>query len=278
MNARQEFTDDDFEVEARRKRPDQKRPKGTLPYLPDADELNAWCDWLTAAFRPRHGRVVGFERAGLDREQACTLIVQNGRDQHRYRFKHQGDLMSARLRPTVLAVGGPDLRMPHLTTGEVEDVWAALCMLGAVQPDDEVDQARDWLHACLDVARPLEGYTLNNVADRRDALLELRRWGEFTHLHAIAVVRNPDGPWPRQPACLVDRITGDFWLRVGESLNVLRHIVGVNPLKVATLTARFHEIGVDRVQFDDRRAHPRAKARLYRVPQGVVTDEFGASE
>lgn len=274
-----DVTLDDLEQRDRRRK-GKKRKGGTLPPL-TADMLESvedLRDFATESLRPRPGwRVIDFERpVADDLDQPCTLIVVNGNEHRRYRFRTQRDLTSpTRARTTIAAVTSGALRMPHLNTAEVGDLWAALCTLGRVLTEQsEIDQAREWLDKLLEVARPFEGHTLNAGAERRDALMALHRWGEFTHLDARTILKEPESPWPRRPICLIDRISGDYWLRHREAMVFLRYILDVKPLKDTTLLARWKEIGVERREFDEG-AHrpPHVRATLYRVTKEIVLHE-----
>lgn len=259
-------SDEDADRTEKRGKP---RPRGTLPYLPDGADVGQLRDWLTRAFRPRYGRVEHFERFGQAPDQPATLTVANGRERRSYRFARQGDLIT-RLRVTVAAVAGKEMSMPHLTAAEAEDVWVALCAIAqALTEEDEPEQAGEWLRELLDVALPLEGFSLVPDA-RHDALMALRRKNHFTRLYAIEAARRPDPKdWPVHPTRLIDKHTGEHWLRAGEAVTFLRYILGVEPLKHATLQARWHEIGCERRYFEDRRP-PHPKAHLYRVPEGFL--------
>jgi hypothetical protein len=245
------------------------RPRGSLPYLPDESDIEQLRDWLTLAFRPPVGwRVESFERAGTKRDQPCSLMVINGREHRKYRFRAQGDLMT-RLRVTVASVSSGVLRMSHLTASEAEDVWSALCMLGRVLDEqDEPEQARDWMRQLLNVTRPLTGYSLTREM-RHDALMKLKQLGEFGLLDALAIKRAPLEPWSKHPVRLVDEETDEQWLRAGEAVTVLRHIIGVEPLAHGMLRARFAEIGVRWHRMEDRRP-PHPKLTMYRVPEEFV--------
>lgn len=251
---------------------DKPRPKGRLSRLDEKrlDDPDYLRQWLTKAFRPTLGVVRGFERMSQDLDQPAWLIVANGSEEYRYRFRQQSDLTTQKCRKIVLAVGSGELRMPHLSDGEIEDVWAALTYLGSVLSNrSELDQAGEWLDALLRIAAPLEGHTLTDSGTRRDALLAFRKFGEFTRLDALAILRSPEQTWTRRPTCLIDSATGEMWLRERESATYLREILGVKPLTYKSLEARFREIGIELKHFEDRRP-PHPKANLYRVPKGYT--------
>lgn len=271
------YDSDADSLEARRK-VRKKRKGGTLPPLDDEilDSVELLRAWLTGAFRPRPGWTVQeFERTSAgDLTQPCTLVVANGREVARYRFRSQLELASAaRLAVAVPAVTKSDLRPPHLNAraGEGDDIWAALCRLAtATIEQDELEQAREWAESLLGVARIIENFSFANAADRRDALMANHAASSFTRLDALSIVKHPEDVWPRKPVCFLDRESRELWVRAGEAAIYLRHIVGVSPLRDRTLEARWKEIGITRHEYQDRRA-PHPKARLYRVPKGFLT-------
>lgn len=247
------------------------RPRGTLPYLPAEDDPILLRDWLTRAFRPPEGyHVQSFERAGRDMRDPCSLIVANGRDSTTYRFAKQGDLCRSP-RVTVFSVTDGKLRVPHLTASEVEDVWACLCLLGQVLTEwDETDETTKWLEQMIGVTMPIQGFTLAPDG-RYDALMALRRAGEFTRSDALALVRpgTEDTHFQQRPARLVDVTTGDQWVRAGETACYVRWVCGVEPLSHGMLRARLQEIGVVGRLFEDHRGvHP--KANLYQLSDALV--------
>jgi hypothetical protein len=266
-----DFTEDDLDrVQAK------PRPRGKLPYLPDErDSADALLAWLTLAMRPPEGwRVQSFERLGPDRDHPALLIVANGRESRTFRFKRQRDLR-ADPRSELAAVASGWLAMPHLTGGEVEDVWMALCTVGQVLTEqDEPDQTREWIEAMLPVCLPLTGHTL--VPDGRHAgLMALKALGEFTKTDALSMVRpGPDEGYQRRPTKFVDKHTGAQYLRVGETAAYLRYVVGVEPLSHSTLRARLHEIGVVAELFEDRRP-PHPKLNLYHLTDSLIQDGEG---
>lgn len=274
------FTAEEAMRHERRKNWNHKRPKGAIPYLNDEilDDPEWLRDWLTVALKPRQGwRVCEFVH-GEELDMPCTLVVANGQAAVRYRFRSQRDLTSspAKMRATVASIAGSQLRPPQLKTEELGDVWQALCALQpALAAEDELEQAKDWLWRMLDASHTLEGHSLTDAAARRDALLALRRAGEFTYLDALAIRKRPEDPWPRKPTCLVDAVTHDLWLRARESATFLRHILDVK-IRQTALTYRWEEIGVEYRYFESRQRRPgdpHPKAHLYLVPQAVRTPE-----
>lgn len=249
------------------------RPKGSIPYLPDTDDPEVLRDWLTLAFRPPPGWTIhSFERTGRDRRDPATLLVINGRESKPYRFDRQADLVGTSLRSAVLAIADGKLRMPHLTGGEIEDVWAALCMLGQVLTEwDERDEARKWCEQMIVATMPLRGHTLAPDG-RHAALMALKSAGEFTRPDALSLVRpgNADEQrYQQRPARFVDETTGEQWLRAGEMATYLRWVLGVEPLSHKLLRSRLKEIGVVGRVFEDYRP-PHPKLNLYQLTDELV--------
>jgi hypothetical protein len=251
------------------------RKGGKIPPLTDEilDNVEFLREWVNAALHPRPGwRVVDFEY-DQDPGTPCALVLKNGTDSERYRFARQGDLLSpSRFGVAINSVTSRWLRPPYLSGPELYDLHGALCALGTkMQNPDELEQAREWMVALLDAARLLQGHTMSGSAERHDALLELKRWGQFTYLHARAVLARPDDPWPKQPVCLADRVTGDLWLRAGESATYVRNILNVQ-IRNQVLTRRWEEVGVGNEYVDNRRATPRLHWWFYRVPRGWIAE------
>jgi hypothetical protein len=247
------------------------RPRGTLPYLPHDREPEPLRVWLTIALRPPKGWTVqSFERAGRDARDPCSLIVANGRESRTFRFKTQRELMRTP-RSIVFAVADGWLAMPHLTGGEIEDVWGALTTLGRVLTEhDEVEQTRDWIEQMLPATLPLTGYSL--VPDsRHDALMAIKAQGTFAKSDALSLVRpgNNDEHYQQRPIRFVDKDTGEQWMRTGETATYVRWVVGVEPLSHATLRARLHEIGMTGRLFEDYRP-PHPKLSLYQLPAELI--------
>jgi hypothetical protein len=270
-----DFTIDELEQRAQRKKL-KARKGGKIPPLTDEilDNVEFLREWVNAAMRPRPGwRVVDFEY-DQDPGTPCALVLKNGDDRERIRFARQSDLTSSpnRFGTTINSVTSRRLRPPPLSPSELYDLHGALCVLGTkMQNPDELEQAREWMTALLDAAAPIEGLTLVERNDRHDALLALKVRPQFTYLHARAILARPDEPWPRQPACLIDRVTNDYWLRAGESATYVRHILDVK-VRQTVLTRRWIELGIGYEHVDDRRATPRLKGYFYRVPQGWIAE------
>lgn len=261
---------DDLEAIAEKRHGPKARPKGKLPWLPDGRDPDVLRGWLTPAFRPDTGWSFDtFERPTTDPSAGCSITFRNGRETVTYRFKRQADLMGAKLRPTVLSVSEGDLDMPHLTPGEVEDVWAAMCKLGSVLTHyDERDDTRKLIEQLLDATEPLTGRTL--VPDgRHDALMAIRNHGEFTHPDAKALLHSHGERGLRRPIRFIDSQTGDQWLRAGETATYIRWVLGVEPLAGDSLRGRLGEIGVEVEHFQDWHP-PHPKALLYRLTDDLI--------
>lgn len=258
-------------IEARKNGP-KPRSKGTLPHLPDTEDPEILREWLSLAFRPRPDwRVHDFHRQGRQKTDPCSIVFRNGRDQHAYRFNRQGDLWGGQLRSVVIAAGDGNLRMPHLTGSEVEDVWAALCQLGQVLTEyDECDETRKWIEMLLDDSVALEGWTLVPDA-RHDGLMAMKNHGQFTRADALALVRSDiqQRQLMRRPVRFIDVQTGEQWVRAGEAATHLRYVQGVEPLPHTTLRARLNEIGVSPKHFEDYRP-PHPKLTLYQLTESLI--------
>jgi hypothetical protein len=248
------------------------RPRGSLPYLPGDRSPAFLRAWLTRALRPPSGwHVERFERFGRTGRDPCTLYLANGRESKRFRFARQIDL-ARNSRTAFLSESDAWLDVPHLTGGEIEDVWAALCRLGSVLSDfDEVEQTREWVEMFLPVTLPLRGYSLVPDA-RHDALMALRNAGTFGKAEALSMIRPTDNGGPsyqQRPSRFIDEATGEQWVRPNELASYLRYVVGVEPLSHATLRARLREIGVAGQHFEDYRP-PHPKLALYQLTDGLI--------
>jgi hypothetical protein len=246
------------------------RPRGSLPYLPKERDPLVVAAWLTLALRPPEGwRVTGFERAGRDPLDPCSLMLMNGRETRAYRFKHQRDLGKTS-RTTILAASDGWLAVPHLTGSEIEDVWAALVTLGSVTTEhDERDEARKWVEQMLPATLPVTGHTL--VPDgRHAALMVLKHQGEFTKPDALVLARpGEDQRYIQRPVRFIDSATGEQWVRAGELATYIRWVLGVEPLSHATLRARLSEVGVVGRLFEDYHP-PHPKLNLYGLTEELV--------
>lgn len=260
-----EYTDTDLDVAQ-----GKPRPKGSLPYLTADRRPEFLRAWLTRALRPPEGwHVETFERYGRNDRDPCALKVANGRESKTFRFARQVGL-SKNSRLTFLSASDAWLDVPHLTSGEAEDVWAALCRLGLVLSEfDEVDQTREWVESFLPATIPLNGYSLVPDA-RHDALMAIRASGTFGKGDALALVRpSDDDRFAQRPTRFIDSATGDQWIRPTELAAFVRWVIGVEPLSHATLRARLREIGIVGQRFEDYRP-PHPKLGLYQLTDELV--------
>jgi hypothetical protein len=248
---------------------DKPRPKGSLPYLPDGDNVRLGA-WLTRAFRPPPGFVAeAFERGGKQRTDPCSLTFRNGRETRTFRFTAQSDLVGRRLRATALGISDGWLRMGRLKDDEIEDVWAALCIFGRVLSDfDDREETHKWTQQLVSAAEPFVGYSLVPDA-RHDALMALKRHGEFKRHDALAF---PGGE--RRPVRFVDAHTGEQFVRSGETAAFVRWVLGVEPLSYSTLRARLADVKIVGRFFEDRRP-PHPKLMLYRLTERLVEEAEG---
>jgi hypothetical protein len=259
-----DFTEADLD-----RKQQKPRPKGRLPWLPDEMTAEPLRAWLTLAFRPPQGwSVAGVERAGREETDPCALIVQNGREAKRFRFAQQRKLATTP-RQAALAVSDGWLAVPHLTAGEVEDVWAALCTLGRVLSEhDEIDEMRASIESMLPATAPLSGHSL--VPDgRHEALMAIKQAGQFMKGDALQLLRGAEDRYQQRPLRFLDSQTGEQWLRVGETATYLRWVLGIEPLSPATMRARLVEIGVVGKLFEDYRP-PHPKLRLLQLTEPLI--------
>jgi hypothetical protein len=260
-----DYTDTDLDVVQ-----GKPRPKGSLPYLTDDERPEFLRAWLTRALRPPEGwRVERFDRYGREGREPATLHVANGRESRAFRFKQQRDVTRSP-RMTLVSISDGWLKVPHLTAGEIEDLWAALCRLGLVLSEfDEVEQTREWVESYLPATLALNGYSL--VPDTRlTALLAIRSAGTFKKGDALAILRpSDDQRFAQRPTRFVDSETGEQWIRPGELATYLRFVIGVEPLAHATLRARLHEVGVVGKHFEDYRP-PHPKLDLYQLTNELI--------
>lgn len=254
------------ELDAAQEKP---RPKGVLPHLTD-DERPAYLRaWLGRATKPSAGVLEVFERLGREGGDPCRLVYANGRESKTFRVRRQVDLMR-NPRLTLVSVSDGWLKVPHLTPGEAEDVWAALCRFGAVLTEfDEVEQAREWVEAFVPVTLPLNGYSLVPDA-RHDALMAIRHAGTFGKGDAGTMLRpGEDQRFMQRPTRFIDAQTGEQWVRPTELAAYLRYVLGVEPLSHGTLRARLREVGVVGRYFEDYRP-PHPKLALYQLTDELV--------
>lgn len=258
----------------------QEKPRkgGSQPFLQPNRDATYLTGWLTRASRPadKGYRLQTIERLGRDPRDPCVLVFANGREEpRRFRVKRQGDLMR-NPRMALVSISDGWLDVPHLTPGENEDFWTALCRFAAVlTEEDELDQTREWVEAMLPACMPLNGYTL--VPDgRHDALMAIRHAGEFRKPDAMSMVRPAeDQRWQQRPCRFIDSQTGDQWIRQGEAAAYLRWVIGVEPLAHTTLRSRLREIGVVGRRFEDYRP-PHPKLGLYQLTESLIEYVDGA--
>jgi hypothetical protein len=255
------------------KRADLGKPRkgGTLPHLPrDRGDLELWREWLTRALPPADDgyRFQAFARTGVRKETPCSMIYRNGRDERTFRFDRQAELMGRGLAATVIAISNAWVCPPHLTPGEGEDIWKALCIVAQVLTEyDARDETRKWVEQLLDITSPLRGYTLERDG-RHDALMALKTNGEFTATEAEAFRRGSEN-WQRRPVRFVDEQTGEQYVRAGEAGVFVREICGGKGIDHPTLRARLSEIGVERCYFEHH-SPPHPKLTLYRLTEELV--------
>ena len=262
------------ETDRRRRRRDigKARPKGVVPHLPDPEDLELNCEWLTRAFKPpAEYTFEAFHRASQRRIDSCTITFRNGSDRRKFRFDEQDDLRGtgAKIRANVDSIGGGWLRMPLLSAPEASDLWSALCRVGQIlEHYDERDETRKWLEQLLDVATPLRGYTLADPGPtRHDALMALRAAGEFKQADAIAMGRTSD--WVKRPTRLIDRETGEQWIRANETFYFAKHVCGSERVDRGKLTDRVAAIGVTHRKFEHH-FDPHPKATLYQLTDALI--------
>lgn len=252
----------------------QEKPRkgGSQPLLQANRDPAYIGGWITRATRPAEQgyHLQTIERLGRDPRDPVVLIYANGREEaRRFRVKQQKELMKSP-RLTLVSLSDGWLDVPHLTPGEQEDFWTAVCRYAAVLTEfDETDQTREWMEQMLPATMPLNGYSLVPDA-RHDALMAIRHAGEFTKPDAQQMLRGgEDQRWQQRPSRFIDSNTGEQWIRPGETATYLRHIVGVEPLSHSTLRARLREIGVVGRQFEDYRP-PHPKLGLYQLSESLI--------
>ena len=248
------------------------RSRGTLPRLPSGRNVELLRDWLTLAFVPEDGwRFDRFARETTDKTDGCTITFRKGRETRSYWIKPQSDLMGPRLRSIVLSASKGELDVPHLTGGEQEDVWSALCKVGTVLLEtDEREETTAYIERMLDATTPLRDYTLEPDGGRRhEALIALRNCGEFGHPEARALLNGNGEAWLPRPIRFIDRETGEQWLRAGETITFVRWVCGAEPMSPTVLRGRLARIGVEAKYFQHHHS-PHPKALLYRLTPELI--------
>jgi hypothetical protein len=252
--------------------------KRVLPSLPGhGATLGELREWLTKALAPPPGYlVVEFERAGRLRGDPCKLTLDApGGGRVSFRWHEQRELWSAgSIRASVYSQCDGLLRVPALTKPELEDIWAALCMLAQVLVDqDDRDETREWLAGFMAAAEPENGITLT-PAGRDDALAALRARKQFTRRAALEMSDPTIDPRiPARPVVVVDSADKSRWVRAGELATYVRHVIGVTPLAQSTLDARIAEIDGQRERIEIRRGGWHPKVVLYRLPRDQGGEE-----
>jgi hypothetical protein len=247
------------------------RVERRLKKLPRPDEpLSAVRDWLTKALAPAAGfRVEDFLRHGRQRTDGCELVLLGPGGQRRYFEVGEQRLLSTAgtVRATVVAATDALCRPGSLTKAEQEDIWVALVTLATVTANQDLkDEARDWLEQAEAAAERIEGHTLEPPG-RLDALQKLVDRRYFNRLRALEYSDPLADPATKpRPALLVDKNTGERWMRVGEVACFLRHVLGTPSMTQPTIDGRLAAFYVDRKDFSAKGAAGYAKASLYRLP------------
>ena len=261
------FSAEDFANQRRKRTLGKPRPKGVLPHLPPDPETLIL--WLTAAFRPPKGfEFERFDRSSVRKVDPVSVTFRNGRERRTFRFERGQDLTGGALRSNVVGISAGFCDMPHLSAGEIEDVWVGLCKIARVMTEyDDRDEATKWMHQLIDEASPLNGKTL--VPDgRHDGLMALRGQGEFVRRDAEQLVRGTEG-WQRRPVRFVDTQTGEQFTRAGETATFIWHVIGVRALTRPSLKARLAEIGVESLRFEAYKP-PHPKLSLFKLNDELI--------
>jgi hypothetical protein len=250
--------------------------KRILPPLPPfGAPLGAQREWLTRALNPPDEFVVDdFRRFGRNREDPCELTLRApGGGRLSYEFPTQRGLSTpGALRAAITAASDGLLRMPKLTTPELEDIWTGLCSFARISVDHkESDEAYEWLSEIKDAADPLTDHTLEQPG-RLDALLALTQRRLFDR-QAARELLDPNAITPPRPTLLIDSQTGLRYMRVGEVVCFLRQIIGIPSTGQPRIDSRLEQIGVERLFYEVKNAGARAKAQLYRLPPSDDTTE-----
>jgi hypothetical protein len=251
--------------------------KRVLPALPGhGATLGELRDWLTAALSPPPGYGVNdFERAGRLRGDPCKLTLSApGGGEVWFRWNEQRELWSAgSLRASVYAQCDGLLRVPNLSRAELEDVWAALCMLAQVLVDqDDRDEMREWLVGFVAAGSNLNGITFT-PAGRANALAVLRKRDRFTRRAAVELSDPMADPLHLiRPVVVIDSEDSTRWVCALELATYLRHVVGVT-IAQPTLDARVGEIGGSRERYEAQLLHGHVALVLYRLPGDLERDE-----
>ena len=241
-----------------------------LSWLPAYEApLSEWRDWLTGALRLTGGlRVEDFIRNGRQRTDGCSLVLTLPDGKRRsFALGEQRHLMALTSQRVTL-IGATDglVRMPALSKAESEDVWAALVTLATVASDQSKDdETREWIERFLGVVQVQTGSTMRPNG-RFDALRFLKSRPLFNRWSALTLEDSSVGPERKnRPVLLLDRETGERWVRAAEVATFVRHCVGAPPISQATLDGRMGVIGVKRVVYEVRRDDEHPRVVLYRL-------------
>lgn len=279
MSSAPQFTAEDFGQRPAQPKKPQKRPKGTLPYLPDRDaDLTEWRNWLTNALAPPAGySFAGFERhgRGLSDPAWVTLRAPTG-NEVRFRFGEQRALAQPQnVRSSVVSITDGLCRMGPVTASEAQDIWVALCSMAHIAAEqDEVQEFRDHLDSFLAVTEPDDRFSFEPGAIVWDALVAVQTRPKFERRHAVLMVTESDEQrWTRRPLRLIDARTGVQRVRVIELATYLRHVIGIQ-LGHGILDGRMSEIGAVRESFERRGTASRTHVHfsLYRLPKEAESE------
>lgn len=243
-----------------------------LPEMPDQGAPDHhYRDWLTHATGCPPGTSFGdFTRHGPDLTDPCQFTLR-GPDGAAATFKTTQNRLAnpATTRTTLATATHGVLRPLRLSRGEFEDVWIAMVTLGnIVDTMTDADEARSWLQQYQRVCDPIHGYTMLPHG-RFDALLFLTGRGAWGKRQAQIAEEVPPG---QRASWLLDAETGETYVRISQLLAFLRHGIGAGPISNATLTARMHEIDVQRLFYEVRTGGLHPKATLFSIPPEPKAD------
>lgn len=229
-----------------------------------------WREWLDRALTPAAGYGVhNFLRHGRQRTDGCELVmIGPGGERPSYEIPEQRLLSTpATLRATLVSVTDGLVRPRSLSKAEQEDIWIALVTLATVTANQsDKDEAREWLEATIEQAKPLTGFSLA-PAGRPDGLRELLTRDKFDYLRARQFT-DPQESEPPRPTLLIDSTTAERWMRVGDLAAFWRHVLGVGVMSQPTIDGRLSAIGVKRHEYPVKIGRSPRTVRLYRVADG----------
>ncbi len=244
----------------------------TLRSLPDyGTPLPLWRDWLTKGLSPTRGhRVHSFLRHGRQRTDACTLVLIGPEEKPRSFDIEEQRLLStpASMRATLVSATDGLVRPERLTQAELEDIWIALVTLATVTAhQSQKDETREWLEATVEQAVPLTGHSLS-PPKQVDGIQALLARDKFDYLRARRFLDAKEADPPR-PTLLIDNVTGERWIRVGDLATFWRHVLGVGVMSQPTIDGRLSAIGIKRHEYAHKDAQGSVRrVRLYRVADG----------